>query len=130
MEVVPRARTSHVTGRFGGIKETPNGHLSWGCPGGAAGKESARNAGDLGSVPGLGRSPGEGKGCPLQYSSRENCMDYVVYGIAKSRTRLSDFHFTSLHFVSADTEKATLFHNLKKKQQNSPNLEWKETSSI
>ena len=44
-------------------------------PGGSAGKESAHNAGDLGSIPGLGRSPGEGKGYPLQYSGLENSMD-------------------------------------------------------
>ena len=49
--------------------------------------------GDLGSIPGMGRSPGEGKGYPLQYSGLENSMDYKVYGVAKSQTRLSDFHF-------------------------------------
>ena len=48
---------------------------------------------DLGSIPGLGRFPGEGKGYPLQYSSRENAMDCIVYGVTKSWTRLSDFHF-------------------------------------
>ena len=61
---------------------------------GSAGKESACNAGDLGSIPGLGRCPGERKGYPLQYSGLENSMDYIVAGVAKSRTRLSDFHFT------------------------------------
>ena len=60
---------------------------------GSAGKESAHKVGDLGSIPGLGRSPGEGKGYPLQYSGLENSMDYIVHGVAKSRTRLSDFHF-------------------------------------
>ena len=49
--------------------------------------------GDLGLIPGLGRSPGEGKGYPLQYSGLENSMDCIVHGVAKSRTRLSDFHF-------------------------------------
>ena len=44
-------------------------------------------------IPGLGRSPGEGKGYPLQYSGLENSMDCIVYGVAKSWTRLSDFHF-------------------------------------
>ena len=68
-------------------------------PCGSAGKESACNVGDLGSIPGLGRSPGEGKGCPLQYSALENSMDCIVHGIAKSRTRLSDLHFTSLRGV-------------------------------
>ena len=67
-----------------------------GFPGGSAGQESACNAGDLGSIPGLGRSPGERKGYPLQYSGLENSMDCIVHGVAKSRTRLSDFHS---HFV-------------------------------
>ena len=57
-----------------------------GFPGGLDGKESACNAGDLGSIPGLGRSPGEGKGYPLQYCGLENFMDYIVHGVAKSRT--------------------------------------------
>ena len=51
-------------------------------------------AGSLGSIPGLERSPGERKGCPLQYSGLENSMDCIVNGVAKSRTWLSDFHFT------------------------------------
>ena len=50
-------------------------------------------AGDLGSIPGLGRFPGAGKGYPLQYSGLENSMDYTVHGVVKSQTRLSDFHF-------------------------------------
>ena len=49
--------------------------------------------GDLGSIPGLGRAPGEGKGHPLQYSGLEKFMDCIVHGITKSWTRLSDFHF-------------------------------------
>ena len=64
-------------------------------PGGSAGKESACNAGDLGSIPGLGRSPGEGKGYPLQYSGLENFMDGKVHGVTKSRTQLNDFQFLS-----------------------------------
>ena len=55
---------------------------------GSAGEESAHNVGDLGSIPGLGRSPGEG-----QYSGLENFMDYMIHGVAKSQTQLSDFHF-------------------------------------
>ena len=43
-------------------------------------------AGDLGSIPGLGRSPGEGKGYPLQYSGLENSMDSIVHGVTKSQT--------------------------------------------
>ena len=58
-------------------------------PGGSAGKESPYNAGDLGSIPGLGRSPGEGNSYQLQYSGLENSMDYAVHGVAKSQTRLS-----------------------------------------
>ena len=73
-------------------------------PGGSAGKESACNAGDLGSISGLGRSPGEGNGYPLQYSGLENSMDCIVNGLAKSRTRLSDFHF---HFEIAATTVAS-----------------------
>ena len=70
------------------------GHFSLKCfPFGSAGKESVCNAGDLGLIPGLRRSLGEGKGYPLQYSGLENSMDYIVHGIAKSQTRLSDFHF-------------------------------------
>ena len=64
-----------------------------GFPGGSAGKESTCNAGHLGSIPGLGRSPGEGKGYPLQYFGLENSMDCIIHGVTKSRTRLSDFHF-------------------------------------
>ena len=60
--------------------------------GGSAGKESACNMGDLGSIPGLGRSSGEGKGYPLHYSGLENSMDCIFHEVAKSRTRLSDFH--------------------------------------
>ena len=62
-------------------------------PGVSAGKESACNVGDLGLIPGLERYTGEGKGYPLQISGLENSMDYLVYGVAKSQTRLSDFYF-------------------------------------
>ena len=64
-----------------------------GFPCGLAGKESACHEGHLGSVPGLGRSPGEGNSYPLQYSDLENSMDCIVHGVAKSRTLVSDFHF-------------------------------------
>ena len=63
-----------------------------GFPGGSAGKEPVCNGGDLGSIPGLGRSPGEGKDSPLQYSGLENSMDCIVHGVAKSRTQLTNFH--------------------------------------
>ena len=66
-----------------------------GFPGGSNNKELACNAGDLGSIPGLGRSPGEGNGNPIQYSCLENPMDSgawwaTVHGVEKSQTRLSD----------------------------------------
>ena len=57
-----------------------------GFPYGSAGKESACNAGDTGLIPGLGRSPGEGKGYPLQYSGLENSTDCIVHGVTKSQT--------------------------------------------
>ena len=57
-------------------------------------KESTCKVGDLGLIPGLGRSPGEGKGYPLQYSGLENSVDGVVHRLTNSWTRLSDFHFT------------------------------------
>ena len=66
-----------------------------GFPGGSAGKESTCNVGDLSSIPGLGRAPGEGNSYPLQYSGLENSGDCIVHGVEKSQTRLSDFH---LHF--------------------------------
>ena len=59
----------------------------------SAGKESTCNAGDPGLIHGLERSPGEGKGYPLQYSCLENSMDCIVHGVEKSQTQLSDFHF-------------------------------------
>ena len=55
-------------------------------PCGSTGKESACNAGDLGSIPGLGRSPGEEKGYPLPYSGLENSIDCIVHGVTKSQT--------------------------------------------
>ena len=58
--------------------------LLLGFPGGSAGKQSTHNVGDLGSIPGLGRSHGEGKGYPLQYSGLENSMDCIVHGVARS----------------------------------------------
>ena len=69
---------------------------------GSEAKASARNARDLGSIPGSGRSPGEGTGNPLQTSYLENPMDRgawwgIVHRVAKSQTRLSDFTFTFNH---------------------------------
>ena len=76
--------------------------VGWGgFPGGSDDKASACNAGDLGSIPGLGRSPGEENGNPLQYSCLENPMDRgawwaTAHGVAKSWTRLSDFTHTHI----------------------------------
>ena len=71
--------------------------------GGSNGKESALTSGDLGSIPGLGRSPGEGNGNPLQYSCLDNSMDRgawraTVYGVKKSQTQLSNFHSLNYAF--------------------------------
>ena len=82
-----------------------------GFPGGSEVKASAWNAGDLGSIPGLGRSPGGGNGTPLQYSCLENPMDggawwAIAHGVAKSQTWLSDFTFT-FHFHALEKAMAT-----------------------
>ena len=66
--------------------------LWWGFPDRSVGKQPVCNAGDPGSIPGLGRSPGEGKGYPLQYSGLENSTG-TIHGVAKSQTWLSNFHF-------------------------------------
>ena len=76
LEVVPWAHCWFLY-RIRGKKEEEEGF-----PGGSAGKESACNEGDLGSIPGLGRFPGEAEGYPLQYSGLKN----IVHGVAKSRT--------------------------------------------
>ena len=71
-------------------------------PGGSDSKASAYNVGDLGSIPGSGRSPGEGNGNPLQYSCLENPIDREAWyatghGVTKSRTRPRDFTFKEFH---------------------------------
>ena len=76
---------------------------------GLAGKESDSNARELGSISGLGGSPGEGKGYPLQYSSLENSMDCTVHGVAKSWTRLSDFHLITQHLYLVSKTHSTYF---------------------
>ena len=92
-------------------------------PGGSDGKASAYNAGDPGSIPGLGRSPGEGNGNPLQCSCLENPMDggawwATVHGVAKSRTRLSDFtlRIKYLDIRTTKTKSLTLFQFLQNGQ--------------
>ena len=64
-----------------------------------AGKKSTCSAGDLGSIPGLGRSPGGGKGYPFLYSGLENSMVCIACGVAKRWARLSDFHIVYLMYT-------------------------------
>ena len=82
----------------------------WGFSGGSVVENppaNTRDTGDKGSIPGLWRSPGEGKGSPLQYSGPENSMDCIVHGVAKSWTQLSDFHFLSANLVEKSGRLAT-----------------------
>ena len=88
-----------------------------GLPCASAGKESTCNAGDLGSVPGLGRSPGERKGYPLQYSGLENSMDCIVHGVAKSGTRLSSVYFHNVSLYLWASLIAQLVKNLPSMQE-------------
>ena len=84
-------------------------------PGGSDGKAPACNTEDLGSIPGSGRSPGEGNGNPLQYSCLENSMDgeawwATVHGVAKSQTWLSDFTLFFTHFLNGLVVFPTFFN--------------------
>ena len=80
--------------------------LKYYFPPGSGGKESTCNEGDLGLIPGLERSPGEGNSYPFQYSGLENSMDCIVHFLAKSRTRLSDsqFHFPFKYYYGVEVE--------------------------
>ena len=111
-----------------------------GFPGGSAGKESACNAGDLGLIPGLGGSPGEGNGHPLQYSGLENSIDYSMR--SQSQTRLSSFHF-DCHFQREQYVKCLWRYkcafpqcsvmgltNFKDKWQASPCLPWNSLADL
>jgi len=84
-----------------------------GFPDSSVAKEFTCNAGDPDSIPGWERSPGEGKGYPLQYSNLGNSMDCIVYGVTKSQTQLSAFrfHFTSIsvYFPSIFISKVCLY---------------------
>ena len=107
-------------------------HLDFPC--GSAGKESACNAGDLGSMPGLGRSPGEGKGYPLQYSDLEKSMDCIAHGVAKSRIQLNDFHlFSPRNTINCATVNYRMvkvyFHHLKPSKISYPDYKMKSYSS-
>ena len=86
---------------------------SWrprGFPDSSVDKESACNAGDPGSILGSERSPGEGKGYPLQCSHLENSMASVVHGVTKSQTRLSNSHMEA---EKVSVEEATLCNQCK-----------------
>ena len=80
-------------------------------PDSAVGKEATCNVGGLGSIPRLGRFPGEGEGYPLQHSGLENSMDCRVHGVAKSQTQLSDFHcqmrFCISNMLTGNTDAAS-----------------------
>ena len=80
-----------------------------GFPCGSAGKEPTCNVGDLGLIPGLGRSPGEGKGYPFQYSGLENSTDCIVHGVAMSQTQLINFH---CHFSLSDNNRSLSIYML------------------
>ena len=82
--------------------------LTMSFPVSSVGKESACNATDPGSIPGLGRSPGEGKGYPLQYSGLENSMDNIVHGVTKSWTLVSNFHFHFPYHIDNGIKKQDL----------------------
>ena len=78
--------------------------ISLGLPGGSEGKESASNAGDLGSIPGSGSSPGEGNCYPVQYSCLGNPMHRgawraTAHGVRKSWTQLSDYACTAITYI-------------------------------
>ena len=90
--------------------------LLQGFPDSSIGKESACNAGDPGSIPGLGRSPGEGKGYPLQYSGLENSKDSIVHGVTKKdmpeRLSLSFFYGALFSLLSKGIIHAVVVQSL------------------
>ena len=92
-----------------------------GFPCDSAGKEPTCNAGDLGLMPRLGRSPREEKGYPLQYSGLENSTDSIVHEVANSQTQLSDFHFTyaddTTLITGSEEELRSLLVNVKEKSE-------------
>ena len=95
-----------------------------GFPGGSAGKESTCNVEDLGLIPGSGRSPGEGKGYPLQYSDLKNSRDGIVHGVAKSRTWLSDFHIHIYSWAWYRRLCTLILLRVKWKFENNLNAQW------
>ena len=99
-------------------------------PPSSVGKESTCNVEDLGLIPGLGRSPGEGKGYSLQYSGLKNSIDCIVHGVAKSQTRLSDFHFSHLAGPKTRETRQLLVGTLYRGKAIHPEWEGKSTSRI
>ena len=79
-----------------------------GFPGGSAGKEYTCNVGELGSIPRLERSPGEGNGYPLWYSGLDSSMDRIVQGVTKSQKWLRDFHFQEEERPYVDSKEADI----------------------
>ena len=108
-----------------------------GFPCGSAGEESACNAGDLSLIPGLGRSPGEGKDYPLRYSGLENSTECIVHGVAKRRTQLSDFHFhlhvlgtrSALFLMTAPRSEHEQFHIPIRTQTTEADIQWEASAS-
>ena len=113
------------------MQETPVWFLDWevhwrmdrlptpvflGFPCGSSGKESSCNAGDLGLISGLGRSPGEGKGYPLQYSGLENSMDCIVHGVSCKESDTTEQ--LSLHFIMKLVHWDTYFEYLNSINEN------------
>ena len=97
--------------------------LHLGFPDGSVDKESACNAGDLGLIPGLGRSPGEGKGYPLQYSGLENSKDCIDHGVGRRESDTTEqlsLHFimklvhldTYFEYLNSINENAMVFHRM------------------
>ena len=111
MQVTPVTRLIPGSGRSTGEGMTTHS-VFLGFPGDSAGKECACDAGDPGSIPELGRSPGEGNCYPLQYSGLENLMDCIVHGVAKRWTQPSDFHFHFFHLQIIFKAEMTLPHKV------------------
>ena len=91
-----RKLQASITGKYRCTNPQQNStkpHPALGFSGGSAGKASACSIGDLGLIPGMERSPGEGNSYPLQYSTLENSMDCTVCRVTKSWTLLSNLHF-------------------------------------
>ena len=84
----------------------------WGFLGSSAGKESACNAGDHGSSPGSGRSTGEGKGYPFQYSGLENSVDCIVRWVAKELDMTEQLSLSSVQFIHSVVSDSLRPHEL------------------